>query len=298
MSFTTVQDLLTFTKKNIVRVSDANFDNNRALDLFNEVVKDVEDYIATYVNTTYYQQWVYANLVAGQNAYSIPTGTAITASVPQLKSLLALEIQYQHTNPANFKGTYNAGTAYAIGDIVERSTDLARFVAVAASTGQALTNTAYWKLTSKPTAVRARQRVFANLDRGLSRYETEQDAQDPFFMFDNNTLRIFPTPKYSVANGLRLIYARTDLEVQPADLGNSSVYNALTIPRQYHKTVLCKWLAALMLLARGRFDESDKLESQYERAKQEMVEQLLARYATAEETESPLSSDLTTRYMY
>lgn len=40
-------------------------------------------------------------------------------------------------------------------------------------------------------------------------------------MFDNNTVRIFPTPVYSVSNGLRLIYARTDTEVQPADLGSS-----------------------------------------------------------------------------
>lgn len=56
MSFSTVQDLLTFTKKNIARVSDGNFDNNRALDLFNEVIKECEDDIATYVNTTYYQQ--------------------------------------------------------------------------------------------------------------------------------------------------------------------------------------------------------------------------------------------------
>lgn len=40
------------------------------------------------------------------------------------------------------------------------------------------------------------------------------------------------------------------------------------------------------------------LQQQYDKAKQGMVEQMLMRYATAEETESPFSSDLATRYMY
>jgi len=86
---------------------------------------------------------------------------------------------------------------------------------------------------------------------------------------------------------LKFFYSRSDLEIQIADIANTTVYNALTIPWIYHKRVLARYIAYKIFEARGRIAEADRQEVKYEQAKQAMIETMLQRYSSPEETVNP-----------
>jgi hypothetical protein len=279
--------VIDYARNNVARVTSTQSDNATCLEFFNDAVKECEDDIASYLMEWYYDNDNVANLVAGTSIYPIPVGTAATASIPQLKNLVAVEILYAQDQNANYQWVYNALTAYVENDIVERSSDDVRFRAVQASTWQSLSDTDYWVITDKPTPVRAKRRMISTMDRGESRYTTNQAAEDPFFIITGNNVKIYPTPTRNVVNWLKFFYARSDLEIQIANISDTATYNALTIPRQYHKRVIAKYIAYRIFESRWRVAEADRQEVKYEQSKQNMVETMLQRYSSPEETVNP-----------
>ena len=228
------------------------------------------------------------NLIAGQKKYALPSGTATAnTSVPQFKQLLSLGIRYLDSYSQQYLGVYNALTAYSTGDVVlgnSASNSDTYFIALQPSTGIALTNTDYWKVTFGPTYYKAQQNTYSNLTFDIGWYDTNQPYTNPFFMFDDNDIVVYPTPTENVTNGLKLIYARSDIEVQIAQINTASVVTNLTIPRQYHETIV-KNMTYLIFKARGKAQSPDAIaaKQEYEKFRQEMMKRLGQRFNQPEE---------------
>ena len=150
MSLTTVKDFLNAAREDAY-VNENQCDDNKVLRYFNITKNNLENELATFANETFYKDGVYLNLVAGQKKYPLPSGTAVAnTSVPQFKQLLQIGIRYSDSYPQNLQGVYSGATAYVIGDVVTgngANNSDTYFIALQDSTGVALTNTDYWKVT-------------------------------------------------------------------------------------------------------------------------------------------------------
>lgn len=284
MSFTTVEQVIDYARTKAY-VNSSQVPNTQGLGFFNEVQKEMEECIANFINTTYLNEEVFINLVAGTPHYALPTGTPIAnPTVPQLKNLLQIGVRYTTTDNGNIVWLWSALTTYQVNQIVEYNGDW--FVCLIANINNAPTNTTYWKVTLWPTYYKARQETYSNLANEDSYSTVNQDFHYPFFMLRGNNIRLFPTPFENVADGLKLHYARTDLEVQIANISNTSTFNALTIPRWY-QYVTVKGIIMLIHESRAKTNERDKAELKYREALQDMIYRVAQRFNQPEESELP-----------
>lgn len=283
MSITTVKDFLDNARSDAY-VNEVQVDDTIELRYFNIIKEELENELATFANETFYKNWVTMNVVAGQKVYALPSGTAIAnTSVPQFKDLMELSIRYSSVYPQNFIGPYNNLTAYVIGDVVTYSGwisgNTSYFICIQATTGNLPTNTTFWKLTFGPTYYKAAQNNYANLARPTDWYDTNQPYVSPFFMFDNNNIVIYPTPTENITDWLKIIYARSDLEVQIWDINNPAVLSTLTIPRQFYETIV-KGMTYLTFKARGKARSSDAIAAMqdYAEGRKKMMQRLGQRF--------------------
>lgn len=287
MSLVTIKDFLNAARTDAY-VNENQCDDAKVLRYFNITKNELENDLATFANDTFYKDGVYMNLVAWQKKYPLPSGTAVAnTSVPQFKQLLQLTLEYGQNYPQNFVGVYNAWTAYNVGDVVlgnASTNNDTYFIALQSSTGQALTNPTYWSITFWPTFYKAQQQTFSNLQFDISWYDINQPYTNPFFMFDDNDIVIYPTPKFSVTNGFKLIYARSDVEVQLAQINTPAVVTGLTIPRQYHETIV-KNMTYLIFKGRAKSKSPDAISAltEYGNFRQEMMKWLGQRFNQPEE---------------
>lgn len=263
MSITTVKDFLDNARSDAY-VNETQVNDTIELRYFNIIKAELENELATFANETFYKDWVFLNVVAGQKVYPLPSGTAVAnTSVPQFKNLMELSVRYSSQYPQNLIGTYNNLTAYAIWDVVtynsnSLSGNTSYYVAIQAWTGNLPTNTTFWRVTFGPTYYKAAQNNYANLAHPIDRYDTNQEYVAPFFMFDDNNIVIYPTPTENVSDWLKIIYARSDVEVQIANINNPAVLATLTIPRQFYDTIV-RGMTYLTFKGRAKARSSDAI---------------------------------------
>jgi len=121
-----------------------------------------------------------------------------------------------------------------------------------------------------------------SLPNPIERYSTENSTKSPMFKFLwKNTLTIYPTPKKSVTDWLKLRYSKTDYDVELATLET-----ALSIPRQYIPVILDGMSYQLAKTIKDK-DLLAILERDYKESKRDMMAQLSDRYSQPVQYHNP-----------
>ena len=127
---------------------------------------------------------------------------------------------------------------------------------------------------------------FSWLEKSIEYYEQQQDKTNPLFMLDENTLKIYPTPLSNVTAWLRIIYDRSNLDVQIADIANTTTFTNLTIPRQF-RYVVVSWIRIDMFRARGLIEEKNDALQEHELNKRQLKSFLADRFIKPVEWQMP-----------
>jgi hypothetical protein len=126
------------------------------------------------------------------------------------------------------------------------------------------TNYTYYK--------KAKLQDVGNLEKDISWYAENQSEEDPFFIFDNNNLIIYPTPTSNVTDGLKFIYARTEKDVLSTDSESD-----LSIPRQYIHIILVG-MKIPYHQARGDINAKNDAIAEFEREVNNAMSEISDRY--------------------
>jgi len=226
------------------------------------------------------------DLAAGQTSYALPVGTPIANdTVSQIKKIKEVSVKYDAEVPDNFKWSYNWATTYNTWDIVIYQDK--RWSAINTTTGNLPTNDNFWVLTTEPWYYKARPNTAANLSKDTIWYETNQSPYDPFFLFTDNKIQLYPTPLKDVTAGLRIWYIRMPLEVQDTNVGDNLDTLDLGIPRWTYDALVAGMVYEISKQRRWWVDRTVAKEA-YEEAKKNMTRTLSDMYDNPVEWQDPI----------
>lgn len=126
-----------------------------------------------------------------------------------------------------------------------------------------------------------REARISSLAEDLDTYRSLQPTSDPFFVMGDMYVMLFPEPKESVIEGLKLYGMR-----RHKDLSISSSENAIELPKETH-TLLAQGMCAYIWSSRGKTDEARAAQRDYLEAKDRMIRRMAERVLVPAESVMP-----------
>lgn len=122
--------------------------------------------------------------------------------------------------------------------------------------------------------IKAKQEDLWNLKKDMNYYENYADYNNPIYTLNDNSIFIFPQPKTTVINWIRLSWIRNI-----KDYTASTTEKEMVIRPTYHK-ILLQWVLPYIYKATGELDKYNIEMSEYERMKKETIRKLADRVQT------------------
>ena len=142
------------------------------------------------------------------------------------------------------------------------------------------------KYKSTDDYIKARPTTFANLDRDLTWYETNQPAWEPFYIVSDNSIFIYPKPTEVVTNWIKLYWI-----ADPVELTTSSSEWDIKIPLEYHY-ILPLSMAYYSFKARWMINEKNDCLNDLNIETAKMIRELSDRIISPIESEMPNITNL------
>lgn len=125
--------------------------------------------------------------------------------------------------------------------------------------------------TTQKYHTQAQEIDWNNVDMDDKRLEDTTPKTKPYYIIDNNDIVIYPMPKVSVWNGLRLKAYR-----RPYDLTIASVESDILLEKEYHD-ILTYYLIISLYRQAKQIDLLQFSQSEYDRKKMEMMRNIKKR---------------------
>jgi len=111
-----------------------------------------------------------------------------------------------------------------------------------------------------------------SLDRDLQYYEDNQSSWDPFFVIQEDSIFLFPTPDEVVTDWVKI-----HVIVNLVDLAAWWAETTVMIPRQWHHLIAI-WVKQYIYMARNLINEKNDAKNEYETEKLKFINALSERY--------------------
>lgn len=232
------------------------------------------------------EEYIEIDLTAGQTNYTLPWWDPLSNNtVAQVKKIKEVSVKYEDEDPSNFLWAYNWATTYSPWQIVSYQDK--RWSAINSTTGNLPTNDNFWTLVTEPWYQKARPESTANLYRDTIWYETNHNPYDPFFLFTDDKIQIYPTPLKDVTDGLRIWYIRMPLEVSDANVWDDLTTLDIGMPRWTYDTLVAGMVYEISKQRRWWVDRSVAKEA-YDEAKMNLTRTLSDMYDNPVEWQDPI----------